>query len=215
MKARPILFSTPMVQAILEGRKTQTRRVLKVQPSAEGMQISTLVCTTANKKNEGKQHWIKLKDKFTVEFSDQSYFKCPYGKVGDLLWVRETFTEEACLTAICYKADFPIVWPKELTDGEEIIQEAKDYRFKPSIFMPKWASRITLEITNIRVERLQDISEEDKIAEGGTADKPFGTIWKKINITEGIRWQDNPFVWVLEFKVHKCNFADIVGVEGE
>lgn len=191
MKTKPILFSTPMVQAILAGHKTQTRRLVK------GVALDWLG-------NAGfTPQFVALPENHT----------CPYGNVGDVLWVRETFTEEACATAVCYKADFPIVWPAEQTeDGIEIRQEAKHYKFKPSIFMPRAASRLTLEITGVRVESLQDISRGDCMGEGC----PFPNIaretdpvawykelWEKLNGKES--WAADPWVWVLDFKVHKEN----------
>ena len=94
MKEKPILFSAPMVRALLDGSKTQTRRVMKVQPSGEDFQLLRVMSTTGPKKHEGKLHWAKLSDnKLRVVQSDEAHFDCPYGKVGDRLWVRETFCE--------------------------------------------------------------------------------------------------------------------------
>lgn len=202
-KERPILFSEPMVRAILEGRKTQTRRVVKVQPTSDAQRFGTCVEDTG-KKHEGMHHWI---DPENTE-NQTPFFSCPYGKVGDRLWVRETWAEEEHEGKAVYRATdeghFPIV----------------DGKWKPSIHMPRWASRITLEITAVRVERLKDISEADAQAEsvywdgyywrGGThpvkgSDQCWGTpkdayeaIWKTINGPE--IWEANPWVWVIEFK---------------
>lgn len=205
MKARPILFSTPMVQALLGGRKTQTRRVVNAKwlPLVEEV--------------------LRCNGKWIFEAIDYD-LTTPYGNIGDLLYVRETFTDEACATSMCYKADFPIVWPGDRTEcGDKIIQKATEYKFRPSIYMPRWASRITLESTHIRVERIQDISEEDAIAEGiymcdsgcfwwdsGTqkscyysATSAYAGLWELINGKAS--WDANPFVWILGFKVYKCN----------
>lgn len=211
MKARPILFNTPMVQALLAGRKTQTRRIVKPQSAI-------------------------LTDKMARAFGirppiveNTSVVICPYGKVGDLLWVRESFWHARsypmtlpsgesesgnswAYRLIHYSADGKPKntpnshYPNALSNGAISAPDPyTDWLQRPSIHMPRWASRLTLEITNVRVERLQDISEADKQAEGATANMPFGTVWKKINTTEGIRWEDNPWVWVIEFKVHQKN----------
>ena len=120
-------------------------------------------------------------------------FKCPYGQAGDHLWVRETFWKHET-GAIFYKAD-----NDNIRNGE---------KFKPSIFMPRSASRITLEITNIRVERLQEISNEDSLSEGiAIPDEPvhfapreyFKILWNNIN-SKKYPWSSNPWVWVIEFK---------------
>ena len=186
MKERPILFSGDMVRAILEGRKTQTRRTVKPQPG-DHMRIPMLT-------QNGWQfmtHPDQLRD--TV-----SSWRCPFGIPGDRLWVRETWAEFAGIepqVEIVYRAD-------KLFDTE-----AKEHlignKWRPSIYMPRWASRITLEITGIRVERLHDISYHDAVAEGcGGMLEPatvyFQCVWKDINGEDS--WNANPWVWVIEFK---------------
>ena len=195
MKERPILFSKPMVQAILVGRKTMTRRVIKPQPDSRGLRTTDVLFEDYH----GKE------------------FKCPY-ELGMILWVRETFRNAHGMPTgprYEYKAT-------ALKDGVPI-----DEPWKPSIFMPREACRIMLEITNIRVERLQDISEEDAINEGveiaayrpdiiykqytlddnkrkiklsgwETAYYSFKSLWQSINGPES--WTANPWVWVIEFK---------------
>ena len=185
MKTRPILFSAPMVRALLEGRKTQTRRIVKFGTLPDG--------NTNNKAPIGL---------------------CPYGKVGDFLWVRETWalaSRATDLAKVYYKAHENA----SHTEFHEFVDDAKvgKYqptwpRFKPSIHMPRWASRITLEITGVRVERLQDCSEADALAEGAKPDMPYGTIWKAINGQES--WDANPWVWVIEFKVHRQNVDEFL-----
>ncbi|WP_413998688.1 hypothetical protein ACMDB5_13005 [Flavobacterium sp. W1B] len=190
-KFRPILFSTPMVQAILEGRKTQTRRIVK----------DNLLQTCTDEYNE-------------LEFLILTS-KCPY-EVGDVLWVRETFAPISNHKLLRYIYKGGADWTNDLI------------KWKPSIFMPKEACRIFLKIKSIRVERLQDISEDDAIAEGIYA-KPgevskrvwyrkyvtesvaktegaftesaiecFKTLWESINGKESL--EKNPFVWVYEFE---------------
>jgi hypothetical protein len=196
-KERPILFSGPIIRAILEGRKTQTRRVVKPRPPADHPFPQPCV-------NDG-YWWNDSKD----DHDDVSFWPtystclpCPYGKPGDRLWVRET----------------------HMIHGGEIAYAATDQhlvgcdRWKPSIHMPRWASRITLEITGVRVERLDDISEADAMAEG--AERPvlsateldgipvhpmtgsyadgFRDLWESINGPES--WAENPWVWVVEFQ---------------
>jgi hypothetical protein len=186
MKERPILFSAPMVRAILEGRKTQTRRVVK--KSAE-MDTNGFMALVPDEK------------------------KCPYGQAGDRLWVRETFHVCPHHDDVFYKSD-DLLLPRKCMAHR---------RWRPSIHMPRWASRITLKITGVRVERLQDISEADAIAEGIEPDgdfwkhygphplkdlgenvahaypvNSFRSLWHSINGPES--WAANPWVWVVEFK---------------
>lgn len=146
MKETPILFNTEMVRALLSGRKTQTRRVIDPQPA---------ILTDGNHFN-----W---KDNIYLTKSDLLYL-CPLGLLGDKLWVRETWLQTPDF-AYAYKASHSD------PETEEIRQDylsvgAKWARWKPSIHMPKEAARLWLKITNVRVERLQDISEQDAIAEG-------------------------------------------------
>lgn len=200
MRERPILFSTPMVQAILSGRKTQTRRVMQVQPATAEQRFTTNLDSTGSdaRKIRGKHQWATFyPDSYRIK--DQSdYFSSPYGYDGDRLWVRETYSlsGKKCI----YRADHDL----------EILS------WKPSIFMPRKYSRLLLEITNIRVERLNDISEEDAIAEGCLGlhlqyldDAPqkflppqehFAHVWDEINGKKGFTWATNPFVWVIEFR---------------
>lgn len=184
MKERPILFSGPMVRAILEGRKTQTRRIVR------GAAL----------------RWLE-DDGFTPEFvSDPDNRLCPHGKPGDRLWVRETWAIMSKSRQSAWKGE---AIPKHLMEGVELVYRAdEDYGpgiYRPSIHMPRWASRIDLEITDIRVERLQDITEEDAMAEGaykspaaGNYRMGFGEIWESINGSGS--WTKNPWVWVIEFK---------------
>ena len=228
-KERPILFSAPMVRAILEGRKTVTRRVVKVQPRSKadigsyGLGQPFIRNTDVAKPNP----------------------ECPYGRPGDRLWVRETFAllgneDGACVdwddhiikgdernAARIYRASCAVgdygLWMIPPTadwkpDTEEIHYEGT---WRPSIFMPRWASRILLEITDVRVERLQDISDKQAMAEGVrlyadhaalgdwyhvegketySADprKSFELLWSSINGADA--WDADPWVWVVEFK---------------
>lgn len=200
MEERPILFSSEMVKAILEGRKTMTRRV-----------------------NSIGEYYISDK-------------KCPYGSVGDRLWVRETwYYEEHMHDSTEGMPDLPcglyshrLVYKADCTDYPVNVGVGRQ-GWKPSIFMPRWASRITLEITDIKVERLQDITKEDAIAEGihlcagideegcthgyhwsqvsdtdllfNSAADAYRKLWDSINGRKpGKTWKDNPWVWVVEFR---------------
>lgn len=199
MKERPILFSAPMVRALLDGSKTQTRRVAKHPLAAAAKRILS----------------YKGQTEFDCVLSDDSggIIHCPYGQPGDRLWVKEThlawwsvnpddptgsrvFSHVAAFAADGY----------ELEPGE---------RWIPSIHMRRIASRITLEITGVRVERLQDISEKDAIAEGTpagyweylngesteTAKESYECLWVFINGAKS--FEENPWVWVIDFKVVK------------
>lgn len=192
MKERPILFSASMVRAILAGQKTQTRRIVKprVVPIVEE-------CFRVNGK------WCNHTfDYDLVELS-------PYGSPGDRLWVKETcrITTTMAGYKIRYRADDAELWPD--TDGPCY----DDHRWRPSIHMPRCASRILLEITAVRVERLNDISEADALAEGVNVHpdhhgKPRTSIYSPVqaycDLWESINgvgsWVLNPWVWVIEFR---------------
>lgn len=209
VKERPILFNTEMVKAVLEGRKTQTRRVIKMRDGslAEDEDISTW--------EDGGLD--KVMD-FTINYPYWKELKCPYGKPGYRLWVRETYVpnyfdiNQEYGNNNGYKADWT-------ASAAEVCKEPK---WKPSIFMPRHASRILLEITDIRVERVQDITESEAIAEGVEllnnspfnqwksykekgrfhlhAWQSFQSLWNSINEKRGFGWDVNPWVWVVEFK---------------
>lgn len=216
-KERPILFSAPMVQAILAGRKTQTRRVMKSQPY-------TL-------RTEGFGYPTKQGGFVSLQ-SEHCRNECPYGKPGDRLWVRENFqpliadgvnwSDADYETGAGYAISYPATdGVKEFYDCRN--DEAFCDRVTPSIHMPRWASRLTLEITEVRVQRLRDCTEGDAQAEGmlfvpddkihhtgwrhssnhgyvyDSALAAYHVCWEEIN-GEG-SWQNNPFVWALTFKV--------------
>jgi|LakMenE18May11ns_1017448.scaffolds.fasta_scaffold9726959_2 hypothetical protein len=208
MKAnlKPILFSTPMVKAILEGGKTQTRRIVKT--NATQIQWQPIVLNGYG--GFCDEHGNPVKPKYSI---------------GDVLWVRETWQ----VTDFLHISDdnWGYIY-KASENGEDWESNSEDWKWKPSIFMPKEACRLFLEVTDIRVERLQDILEEDAIAEGigswveeRLKSKPthyelyyrekgdestysscpivsYQSLWQKINGKES--WDENPFVWVIEFK---------------
>ena len=157
MKERPILFSGPMVLAILEGRKSQTRRVLKPQPPTGEWDVGRLhaeeIFPTVIDRNGDEQPGTEC---FGATCDSGEWcLRCPYGAPGDLLWVRETwFSPPRPLDDLLGFA----------ADGDH--PHGVTYRKRPSIHMPRWASRLTLRITSVHVERLQEISEEDAVAEG-------------------------------------------------
>ena len=215
---RPILMSGESVRGIIDLRKTHTRRVIKPQPKKSIIYANSEDC------------WITKGEMF---FSWNKSWKCLYGKPGDLLWVRETWdaiskTDEFSPLEECnieYRADLPA----GCTDypGGWLMEDARGNdeatRWRPSIFMPRWASRITLKIRDVRVERLQDISEADAEKEGisnldsyiqaakfGHRDDHgalitksktlFAGYWDSINAKRGHSWDSNPWVWVIEFE---------------
>lgn len=210
-KERPILFSAPMVRAILEGQKTQTRRVIK---SVAGMGP-----VTEFQPSDTPGYDFIMRDKRMI-WNDLGLVelrqRCPYGGFGDRLWVRESWRVEEC---------FDNISPSKLPKGEIIARHyeadgARVFwkyehlpagRLRPSIHMPRWASRIDLQIAGIRIERLQDISDEDAEAEGVdffrhypdadetlSASQLFMCLWMAINGDES--WKLNPWVWVVNFK---------------
>jgi hypothetical protein len=200
MKEHPIIFSGEMVLAILEGRKHQTRRVVKPQPPFENAVIRI-------NDDTGVFTWIH-----TYFHGDM---KCPYGMKGDLLCVKETFARVPT-TAYLRSGVYQTINPEDRY--EAVIYKAgwnhcKPGRWRPSVHMPRWASRITLAVTDVRCERLRAISPEDKIAEGfcdcsrsypcdifySCGEHCFMRTWDKSNAKLGYGWDTNPWVWVVSF----------------
>ncbi|EOC0011700.1 hypothetical protein ACI0X9_003387 [Cronobacter turicensis] len=224
MKERPIIFNGEMIRAILNGHKIQTRRIMKPQPSS---------CTQGGFWWPSDKHHTMLHVEKALQNSEGIWKgiagdACPFGTVGDRLWVRETWARyniDKDSYDMAYRATTPHDWPKE-------------GRWRPSIHMPRWASRILLEITDVRVERLNSISHEDAEREGihtevwdqtvvaknyaaedqifqfWSEDMPhyvemnelfrasFRSLWQSIYGAES--WQANPWVWVIEFKRVEC-----------
>lgn len=221
MSEKPIIFSTDMVRAILDGRKTVTRRVIKPQPY---LVDSTLgVKRWAHDKLKGSDDPLCLWDEedIKMELYESDTVTCPYGYAyynapADELWVRETWATAAAFNHM-KPSDIPQgqhIW-YGVNDNSDFVVSAGHWRGKrrPSIFMPRWASRIQLRVTDVRVERVQEITEKQAIKEGmelvpvGTATwsnrQSFSILWDKINAKRGYSWGSNPFVWVVEFEVIK------------
>ncbi|MCY0071196.1 hypothetical protein LCT09_25890 [Klebsiella pneumoniae] len=212
MKERGMIFNGEMVRAILDGRKTQTRRVMKVQP--ESNQLGLLLITDSTKRSDiGKYHWAE--SNATGNHVRSNLFLCPFGAVGDRIWVRETWAEAGASAPDLklYRANYP----EHVPSIYENVPPAEEIRWTPSIHMPRTASRILLEITDVRVERLNAISQEDAQAEGmeltgwrptysdpdsgGEVMTPydnFAELWSSI-YGEG-SWKANGWVWVISFK---------------
>jgi len=188
MKETPIIMSGDHPK-ILDGIKAMTRRTWgleKVNESPDDWEIEAQNGATWVFRN--KASWVRV------------FCKCPYGQVGDMLWVRETWATYASRNR----------WkPSLLHPDEPIFYKASEeyphqYVWRPSIFMPRWASRITLEITEVRVERLQEISREDSLAEGVSWQDykqdykwAFAKLWDSLNAKRGYSWEVNPWAWVL------------------
>ena len=183
MKERPILFTTGNIQAILEDRKTQTRRIIKKQPHGAGKWIMQGIS------------WL-----FPI-VNPYVNIKCPYGQPGDVLYVKETWRSAL--------HSFPIgpKWDYKATTEEDGVP--LDEPWRPSIYMPKEACRIRLQVEEVNVERLRDISNEDCKAEGLTAPMitdhsqggwyvAYKALWESINGKGS--WNKNPWVWVIKFK---------------
>lgn len=217
-------MSSAMIRAILEGRKSQTRRVLKPQPTClhDGEPYWNI---------GGYRAWSYRGVTDPLRKGTVNPLDCPHGQAGDRLWVRETWaeTESDGGPVIVYRAggyrvhgatgDWNLgTWKDEVFEGE-VGQIYPPDKWRPSIFMPRWASRITLEITGVRVERVQEIGEKDAKAEGcepitcSAESIIFGTwkarfrwrdgfkvLWNSINAKRGFGWDVNPWVWVISFK---------------
>jgi hypothetical protein len=186
---KPVIFNSEMVRAILDGRKKQTRRIIKPQPNYQ-------------------KRFGEPKAEIKVNIANR---KCPYGQVGDTLWVRESFRipnmdfdkEQALMVHYYSDRSYCSV---DITNDEMKLWKARKKPFAktPGRFMYKSLARIFLEITNIRVERVQDISENDAEAEGTNCNRTyredFKNLWDSINAKRGYDWDKNPWVWVVEFR---------------
>jgi hypothetical protein len=188
---RPIIFNTEMIKAILDGRKTTTRRPMKIQPPSEGWELSF----RDDKRHEEKLHWVLTENEYSIKEHDGRFFKPPYGYVGDKLWVRETWALSG-MNRVEYKAS--------PADGKHFRSISK---WKPSIHMPRWASRITLEITGVSIEQLHNIDNYCAVKEGmirhdfsTNTRNAFINAWDRI-YKESYPWASNPWVWVIDFKV--------------
>ncbi len=187
IKERPIIFNMAMVQAIMNGSKSQSRRVIKPQPP-NGYTFKGSDGGNPLLPNDSEYYWM---NGYAIWRPRNKY------QVGDRLWVRET-----------WKKLHPIMDRKVLYKADMMAPDlGKPWR--PSIHMPRWASRIDREITEVRVERVKDTTEEDAKAEGirgvptalGVLYKPaFSRLWDSINTKRGYSWESNPWVWVLTFK---------------
>lgn len=229
---RPILFSGEMVRAILGGRKTQTRHGIKPQPPEGAVDLT--LCWP-HKGEYMPRHWL---DRFGLMWGENTFGNgrlerkftaCPYGQPGDHLWVRETwceidnsdfdvtFRDSLQERWIDYRATPAFAEPGVSHPGgwENAPDDPDALRWRPSGQMPRWASRITLEIVDVRVDRVQDISWDDCQAEGQPgytfakgvlSENPpdprwwFIEKWNSLNAKRGFPWESNPYVWVVEFK---------------
>ncbi|HDT1335783.1 hypothetical protein QM142_19330 [Klebsiella pneumoniae] len=212
MSERGMIFNAEMVRALLDGRKTQTRRPIKWKQTR---------FTEIGEREDGSK-WPWSED---AEHACDFWHPCPFGAVGDRIWVREAFRVHSRATDVAtlvYKASERNSWTEQTRRVPVAVcnKPATPEKWTPSLHMPRWASRILLEITNVRVERLNAISEEDATAEGvppagsllpdypgtfltpkgdfATAKVAFQRLWESIYGEES--WKANPWVWVIEFK---------------
>lgn len=196
MKERGMIFNGEMVRAILDGRKTQTRRIMKNQPAGDYPDTPALIRSV-----DGGFQWYG-------HYGESSIFNCPFGAVGDRIWVRETWAEAGAGAPDLklYRANYP----EHVPTHYENVPPADEIRWTPSIHMPRCASRLALEITGVRVERLASISDDDAGKEGYPANpEPYGgdmdkwlwfrQLWDSIYPDQSFK--HNPWVWVIEFKV--------------
>jgi hypothetical protein len=213
MKETPILFSSEMVRAILEGRKTQTRRVIDFELNelhSSGNPVQLLGDWPLSNVGEFRDGYLNYQVQTQADDYSSGKVKCPYGQPGDRLWVKETWWANHSNDVFLYKADAPFPGPYSKTEA---------FKWRPSRYMPRWASRITLEIDEIRVERLQDITEADATNEGfkagyssfgdgkfedvleheWTTKEEFRDLWNSIYSKRGYGWEANPLVWVIKF----------------
>jgi hypothetical protein len=227
MEEHPILCNDAMVRAILAGRQTQDRRPIKVPPfkatrayPKDGCSSYVIQCINESDTFE-MIYWYRDDDSELGIWHEP--VRCPWA-IGDRLWVREAWAQDLEHNRLFYRADIDGSSGRVpyLMDGAGGfgggVGEARIDKWRPSIHMPRWASRLTLEITNIRVQQVQDISEGDAEREGwqfqnhplmkrydpvtmDTARLWFRDLWDSIYAKRGLGWDANPWVWILDFKV--------------
>lgn len=227
MAEHPIIFSGEMVRAILDGRKTQTRRVIKPQPQwVEKPQWWILPFP------KGRFDHLNFCRREALEIATLylAHYCCPYGVPGDTLWVREAFQhfgnaqigDNPIVAHVKYRADGATLdrgkWENFADTPHQRWWNTGKHPWSPSIHMPRWACRLELEVTKVRVERVQEISFKDIHAEGVRGDTHpdigmphrddersariyFMDLWDSINAKRGFGWDANPFVWVIDFKL--------------
>lgn len=228
MSEKPIIFTTDPIKAILAGRKTQTRRPLRRQPP-QGFKF----CGITDDLGYPASHdyiWAQFGFKHC---NDPLCYKCTYGRPGDRLWVREPwrvssgsnyFTSDYKKLWVEYRAGWRRGFKQQITisrvDSDiamKALGQHKPGPWRPSIYMPRWTSRITLEITDVRIERVQNISAVDTANEGmfndgkcwqngdgvayNTGEQAFQALWDSIYASRGFSWNVNPWVWVICFKI--------------
>jgi hypothetical protein len=220
VKERPILFKGEMVRAILEDRKNQTRRVIKHQPP-EGLQFFGWMSSCSPKSDEGKAFWSDKLPLSKMEFRE----RFPFGYKGHRLWVKETWKSSYIGDLADRGATFEITYQANNLKTNFSLSEDQCWKYRkilnksdvwhPSIFMPRWASRILLEITNVRVERVQDISEEDAIAEGfsknleplfESAIEWYRQLWNSINAKPKPVYKNNKVLGLFKIIDHYESF---------
>lgn len=225
MSVKPILFSGPMIRALLEGRKTQTRRIIKPQPGADVTSAGVISRSDVGKTDEWS--WLSGVPGDVDTWGFEGDFKTRY-QPGDLLWVRETW---GINNYEYFGEPIPKARPDDLASEqmvyfatEDDCEILSDMPKRPSIYMPRWFSRLTLEVTNVRVQRLWEITEEDAEGEGAwhwaeayddarvmdTPREAFAHLWDSINEMRGFGWGANPWVAAITFAVNEINVDALI-----
>lgn len=207
MTEHPIIMSGPMVRAILDGRKTMSRRVIKNAVWGQGkLPFTEWAYAVYPAAETGWIAWFGVRG-MTAERTKQMYkegFPCPHGIPGDLLWCRETWSY---ITLVQNERQPGDKWNPQLNMPVRMLYRADaevegwqiPARWSPSIFMPRWASRLTLRVESVRVERLQDITEGDAHAEGFASRAKFLVYWDVLNAKQGHPASNNDWLWVIGF----------------
>ena len=188
---KPILFKTEMVNAILNGHKTMTRRLMNPQP---------ILCTGQKlKKNQGLPAHFNVFSRIKTKDITDHIIPKPF-QIGEILWVKETFAK-LDITGDGYSYVY-----KASENGKDWSENSEGWKWKPSLFMPMDAARIFLEVTNVLYEQVQEISEEDAVKEGFKSREDFKNLWIKINGEKS--WNDNPYVFVYTFEIKEIKYND-------
>jgi hypothetical protein len=212
MKERPILMRGPLVCASLKDAKWQTRRAIVPTQSAPRVAPLRMEPWIIDGEQETDDHGLPCWAGYHPDYPGEAkWFSCPYGKPGDRLWVREAF---AIVPTTAYRASTGVHQTVNPCDPDDAAiyragwdRSPPGVRWRPSIHMPRWASRLTLQVTAVRVERVQDITPEDCRSEGiACLDVPrtawrniFSRLWNEINAKRGYGWSVNPWVWVISY----------------
>lgn len=202
MKNKPIMFTTKMVEAILKGQKTQTRRIMNPQPILHNSVVKMPISVEEYAKVLRKMAKKGFHNLVTDGMFSGYLIGNPIGRKNDILYVKETFAP------IIIPSKIDIYVYKASHNGRNWAENSEDWKWKPSLFMPAEAARIFLKIKDVRYERLNMITEEDAKAEGVESIEDYKQLWNTLHEKKGTTFEDNPAIFVYDFSIHEIKYND-------